>query len=86
MTARSVDRYGLIVALGLALAIGLSLAAASVSRAQTPTPNLFVTTTAVVDDPNDGKCDLREALQAVFQANFGLSPIYHECAASMAPT
>jgi len=72
MTARSFGRYGLLVAIGLALSIGLSLAAASVSRAQTPTPNLFVTTTAVVNDQNDGKCDLGEALQAVFQANFGL--------------
>jgi predicted outer membrane repeat protein len=43
---------------------------------------LTVTTTAIADDPNDGQCDLWEALQAVFQANFGLDPTYHECTAT----
>jgi 6-phosphogluconolactonase (cycloisomerase 2 family) len=48
-----------------------------------PLPNLIVTTTAIADDPSDGKCDLWEALQAVFQANSGLSPTYHECTAKV---
>ncbi len=81
MVARSFQRFGLILALGLIISIGFSLTAAPVSRAQTPTPNLFVTTTAVVNDQNDGKCDLSEALQAIVQANIGMSPTYHECTA-----
>jgi DNA-binding beta-propeller fold protein YncE len=85
MTTRSFGRYGLLIAIGLTLSIGLSLAAASVSRAQTPTPNLFVTTTAVTNDSLDGKCDLWEALQAVYQANSGGSATYHECTANTGP-
>jgi 6-phosphogluconolactonase (cycloisomerase 2 family) len=46
-----------------------------------PLPNVIVTTTTLANDPADTKCDLWEALQAVFQANYGLSPTYHECTA-----
>jgi 6-phosphogluconolactonase (cycloisomerase 2 family) len=46
-----------------------------------PLPNVIVTTTALANDPSDGACDLWEALQAVFQANYGLPPTYHECLA-----
>lgn len=78
----------------LAIAIGLALIgnAARLRSAQAapatpdfdlPLPNIIVNTTAVADDANDGKCDLWEALQAVFQANYGLSPTYHECTAKV---
>ena len=46
-----------------------------------PVPTLFVTTTTIANDPNDGQCDLWEALDAVVQANLGNSPTYHECTA-----
>jgi 6-phosphogluconolactonase (cycloisomerase 2 family) len=46
-----------------------------------PLPNIIVNTTGIPDDPNDSKCDLWEALQAVFQANYGMTPTYHECTA-----
>src|SRR5262249_36774003 len=42
-------------------------------------------TTAVADDSLDGNCDLWEAMQAVFQSNFGSNPVYHECTASAGP-
>lgn len=48
-----------------------------------PLPNIIVNTTALTADPGDGKCDLWEALQAVFQANYGMSPTYHECTAKV---
>ena len=48
-----------------------------------PLPNVIVNTTALTADPSDNKCDLWEALQAVFQANYGLSPTYHECTAKV---
>ncbi|HTP07445.1 MAG TPA: hypothetical protein VMP08_04295, partial [Anaerolineae bacterium] len=48
-----------------------------------PLPNIIVNTTDLTADPNDGKCDLWEALQAVFQANYGMSPTYHECTAKV---
>jgi predicted outer membrane repeat protein len=76
----------------IALVIGLALighAARSTQAAPAtpdfdlPLPNIIVNTTAIADDPNDGKCDLWEALQAVFQANYGLSPAYHECTAKV---
>src|SRR5579859_1588971 len=51
-----------------------------------PTPTMLVTTSAVADDPNDGKCDLWEAMQAAFQAQADLSPSYHECTAALGGT
>ena len=56
-------------------------AAPSLGLLPSPVPTLFVDTTSIADDPNDGHCDLWEAMQAVFQANNGLSPTYHECTA-----
>ncbi|MBI5565744.1 MAG: hypothetical protein HY870_12690, partial [Chloroflexi bacterium] len=47
-----------------------------------PLPNVIVNTTDLTA-AIDGKCDLWEALQAVFQANYGLSPTYHECTAKV---
>jgi predicted outer membrane repeat protein len=81
------------VSLGLAVAaltIGVALsfrrsapAALAAPNIDLPLPNIIVNTTAIADDQFDGKCDLWEALQAVFQANFGLSPTYHECTAKV---
>ena len=48
-----------------------------------PLPNLWVNTTNLTADPSDNKCDLWEALQAVFQANYGLSPTYNNCTAKV---
>ncbi len=47
-----------------------------------------VTTTSLANDPSDGKCSLREALQAAFlQKSTGkLSVTYNECQASAGPT
>ena len=46
-----------------------------------PPPTLYVTTTSIANNGSDGQCDLWEALQAVFRANFDLSPSYNECTA-----
>src|SRR5258708_20591319 len=46
-----------------------------------PVPTILVTTTTIANDPNDGQCDLWEAMQAAFQATADLSPSYHECTA-----
>jgi predicted outer membrane repeat protein len=42
-----------------------------------------VTTTDLLDDPNDGQCDLYEALQAIFSQKSSGDPsvVYHECTA-----
>ena len=61
-----------------------------------PTPAMAlaittVNTTAVADNPGDGKCDLYEALQAIADANAGTDidgngvDAYHECAAGIGP-
>ena len=44
---------------------------------------IAIDTTDVVDDPNDGSCDLFEGLKAAFdQESSGDSPtVYHECTA-----
>ncbi len=51
--------------------------------AQAISDPITVNTTDILDDANDGKCDLYEALQAAFtQKSSGNSPtIYHECTA-----
>src|SRR5579859_2665185 len=46
-----------------------------------PFPTLLVNTSTVADNPNDGQCDLWEAMQAVFLANNSDSGVYHECTA-----
>src|SRR5216683_6087664 len=47
-----------------------------------PFPTLLVTTVTIADDPNDGQCDLWEAMQAVVNAELGISNgAYHECQA-----
>jgi 6-phosphogluconolactonase (cycloisomerase 2 family) len=50
-----------------------------------PVPTMLVTTTTIANNAGDGQCDLWEALQAVFQANFGLSPTYQDCTAAVGP-
>ncbi len=45
-----------------------------------PLPNIYVETPTISGEL-DGKCDLYEALQAVFQANSGGSPDYMDCKA-----
>ena len=49
---------------------------------------IVVTTTSLANDPSDGKCSLREALQAAFlQKSEGkLSVTYNECSATAGPT
>ena len=73
----------IILVLGAVWSLGSAKSASAAPNADIPLPlpNIIVNTTAIADDPNDGKCDLWEALQAVFQANYGLSPTYHECTA-----
>ena len=74
----------IVVALGLAsigTAARVTQAAPDTPTIDLPLPNIIVNTTALTDDGADGKCDLWEALQAVFQANYGMSPTYHDCTA-----
>ena len=74
------------VLIALALALGLVLASAPPPPAHAlPIPTLYVTVNTLTQNAADGQCDLWEALQAVFQANFGLSPTYHECTAAIGP-
>ncbi|MFN8491191.1 MAG: beta-propeller fold lactonase family protein [Caldilineaceae bacterium] len=49
---------------------------------------IVVTTTSLADDPSDGACSLREALQTAFlqQVNGVVSQAYHECIAYAGPT
>jgi predicted outer membrane repeat protein len=55
--------------------------------AQAVSPPISVTTTDVVDDGNDGQCDLYEALQAAFSQKSSGDPsfTYHECTAQAGP-
>ncbi len=49
-----------------------------------PFPTLLVTTATNTEDPNDGQCDLSEAMQAVIDANLGNNNgIFHECQAQV---
>src|SRR5690242_12590803 len=49
---------------------------------------IVVTTTSLADDPSDGACSLREALQTAFlqQVNGLATQPYHECVAYAGPT
>jgi 6-phosphogluconolactonase (cycloisomerase 2 family) len=75
----------LVLILGL---LALSRPTGSASALSTTT----VTTTAIVDDPNDGQCDLWEALQAIADYNHGSNADgdgdllhYHECTTGAGP-
>jgi predicted outer membrane repeat protein len=46
---------------------------------------IVVNTTALLNDPNDGKCDLWEALKATFDLQSSGISTYHECKASPGP-
>src|SRR5450432_1238772 len=49
-----------------------------------PDPTLVVTTASITDVPNDGKCDLWEAMQAVVNAELEINNgAYHECQAQL---
>ncbi len=72
-----------VVAIGVSGSIRPAAPAVAAPAIDLPLPNIIVNTTAIADDPSDGNCDLWEALQAVFQANNGLSPTYHECTAKV---
>ncbi len=95
MNASRRTRKGLLIYALLAIvavsAIGLGPTRLTIAAPDTPNapnidlplPNIWVNTTAVTADPSDNKCDLWEALQAVFQANYGLSPTYNNCTAKV---
>jgi 6-phosphogluconolactonase (cycloisomerase 2 family) len=48
-----------------------------------PVPTIIVATTTIADDAGDGQCDLWEAMQASFLADFDATPTYHECTAAL---
>jgi 6-phosphogluconolactonase (cycloisomerase 2 family) len=61
------------------------------TRITTPNAQITVNTAALsptpAGDPNDGKCDLREAMQAAFTANSNnQQTTFNECTASPGPT
>ena len=75
-----------IVILALLLPLGTAAGDSPLSSLlPSPVPTIFVTTTALTDDPNDHLCDLYEALQATFMANYYGTSVYHECAALVGP-
>src|SRR5512143_1441129 len=82
----------LISGITFSLAVAHSTAVTSVTATQSiaapsidlPLPNITVDTTAIANDQSDGHCDLYEALMAVFYANYGMGPTYHECTAKVA--
>jgi predicted outer membrane repeat protein len=71
----------LFVTLAICLCVSILYRDPNLARAESAP--IEVDTTDVVDDPNDGRCDLFEALQAAFgQKSSGDSPTeYHECTA-----
>lgn len=75
----------MILAFGLLLSSLLLPQLAPTLLATGPT---LVTTTSLLNDPNDGACSLREALQAAFsqQANGTASQSYNECTVYAGPT
>ena len=57
------------------------------SQAHAISTPISVTTTDLVDDENDGQCDLYEALQAIFSQKSSGNPsvTYHECTVLAGP-
>jgi 6-phosphogluconolactonase (cycloisomerase 2 family) len=80
-------RGGSFVSKGLVVTVAFFLSVAILYRdpnlAQAESVPIAVNTTDVLDDPNDGSCDLFEGLKAAFdQKSSGDSPtVYHECTA-----
>ncbi|MEZ4680959.1 MAG: choice-of-anchor D domain-containing protein [Caldilineaceae bacterium] len=75
----------ILLAISVVLPLFISPALASVAHASGET---VVTTTSLANDPNDGACSLREALQAAFSqwSNGTAAQKYNECTAYAGPT
>jgi DNA-binding beta-propeller fold protein YncE len=74
-----INRRAIFGAIVVTLALAPLAGRPQVARALST--DIAVNTTAIADDPEDGACDLWEAMQAIYQANSGLDPAYHECEA-----
>ena len=70
-------------ALRIAFALAIGMSASIQPRTALAAGPITINITSFPDDPADGQCDIWEAMQAIFMANYnGSAYTYHECSAN----